>query len=135
MMNRIKQRNEAIKRMKMLGMSQKVIDALKKSDQIAVSIAGNITFQIKDEIRDMIKQYEQKNNAYVYHCIYCETEWDDILYNLLYVCKYEDDWKYELEDLKNGIVSARVINESVPYFSESGSIGVKPLCGALIRTY
>ncbi len=134
MTNKIKQRKEAIKRMKALGISKKAIEALEQRDQIAVSVAGNISFMIKDTIRDMIKQYEQKNNAYVYHCIYCETEFG-ILYNLLYVSKYEDDWEYDLEDLKNGVASARVINESAPDLSDSGDIGIKPLFGTLKRIY
>lgn len=134
MMNRIKQRKEAIRRMKALGISKKAIEALEQRDQIAVSVAGNITFLMKDTIRDMIKIFEEKYNTYVYHCIYCETDFG-ILYNLLYVSKYEDEWEYEFEDLKNGVPTAYVINETVPYYSESGSIGVKSLFGALIRTY
>lgn len=134
MTNKMKQRKEAIIRMKALGISKKAIEALEQRDQIAVSVAGNITFTLKDEIRDTIKKFEQKNNAYVYHCIYCVTEFG-ILYNLLYVDKYEDEWEYELEDLKNGVPTAYVINESVPYYSESGSIGIKSLFGALMRIY
>lgn len=134
MTNNIKQRNEAIKRMKALDMSQKAIEALEQHDQIAVSIADSVSFLIKDDIRDLIKKFEQKYNAYVYHCIYCETEFG-ILYNLLYVSKYEDEWKYELEALKNGVPTAYVINESFPDYSESGCIGIKPLFGGLRRTY
>lgn len=134
MITRKEMRNEAIKRMKVLGMNQKAIDELKRRDRIAVSIAGHLTFTIKDEIRDKIKKFEQKYNAYVYHCIYCETEFG-ILYSLLYVDTYEDEWKYDLEDLKEGFPMAYVINETIPYMSERGSIGIKPLLGTLRRTY
>lgn len=134
MITKEKMRKEAIKRMKLFGICSKAIMALEQHNQVYISMENGV-FPIKnDELNKEIKKFEQKYNTYVYHCIYTECEFG-ILYNLLYVSKYADEWQFELTDIQNGFPTARVINVTDPNLSESGAITVMPLYGGLRRVY
>lgn len=134
MITRDKQRENAIIRMKMLDICPEAIEALEKHDQLAISVDGHVGFYIKPEISKQIKEFEKKFNSYIYHCIYSTCEFG-IMYNLLYISKYENEWLPEMMGLQNGISTAHVLNESHPERSESGLIRIQPSLGGLIRIY
>ncbi len=130
---RIKQKQEAIERMKMLKIYSQAIKEFEKEDVINVSEHGGILFWLDDEQQEMIKRFEEKYNAVVYHVIHNYTEFGE-LYSLLYVSQHENEWDYDKDDIKHNIALCYVVNKDEENFSEFGSIGIKPQYGGVIRT-
>ena len=130
---RIKQKQEAIERMKMLKIYSQAIKEFEKENVINVSEHGGILFWLDDEQQEMVKRFEEKYNAVVYHVIHNYTEFGE-LYSLLYVSQHEQEWDYDKDDIKHDIALCYVVNKDEENFSEFGSIGIKPLFGGVIRT-
>ena len=130
---KIKQKQEAIERMKMLKIYSQAIKEFEKENVINVSEHGGILFWIDDEQQEMIKRFEEKYNAVVYHVIHNYTEFGE-LYSLLYVSQHEQEWDYDKDDIKHDIALCYVVNKDEENFSEFGSIGIKPQFGCVIRT-
>lgn len=130
---RIKQKQEAIERMKMLKIYSQVIKEFEKENVINVSEHGGILFWLDDEQQEMVKQFEEKYNAVVYHVIHNYTEFGE-LYSLLYVSQHENEWDYDKDDIKHNIALCYVVNKDEECFSEFGSIGIKSQYGGVIRT-
>ena len=130
---REKQKQEAIERMKMLKIYTQAIKEFEKENVINVSEHGGILFWLDDEQQEMVKRFEEKYNAVVYHVIHNYTEFGE-LYSLLYVSQHEQEWDYDKDDIKHDIALCYVVNKDEENFSEFGSIGIKPLFGGVIRT-
>lgn len=131
---KIKQKQEAIERMKMLKIYSQAIKEFEKENVINVSEHGGILFWLDDEQQEMVKRFEEKYNAVVYHVIHNYTEFGE-LYSLLYVSQHENEWDYDKDDIKHNIALCYVVNKDEENFSEFGSIGIKPQYGGVIRTY
>ena len=130
---KIKQKQEAIERMKMLKIYSQAIKEFEKENVINVSEHGGILFWLDDEQQEMVKKFEEKYNAVVYHVIHNYTEFGE-LYSLLYVSQHEQEWDYDKDDIKHDIALCYVVNKDEENFSEFGSIGIKPQFGGVIRT-
>ena len=129
---RIKQKQEAIERMKMLKIYSQAIKEFEKENVINVSEHGGILFWLDDEQQEMVKKFEEKYNAVVYHVIHNYTEFGE-LYSLLYVSQHENEWDYDKDDIRHNIALCYVVNKDEKCFSEFGSIGIKPQYGGVIR--
>ncbi len=130
---KIKQKQEAIERMKMLKIYSQAIKEFEKENVINVSEHGGILFWLDNEQQEMVKRFEEKYNAVVYHVIHNYTEFGE-LYSLLYVSQHEQEWDYDKDDIKHDIALCYVVNKDEENFSEFGSIGIKPQYGGVIRT-
>ena len=130
---KIKQKQEAIERMKMLKIYSQAIKEFEKDNVINVSEHGGILFWLDNEQQEMVKRFEEKYNAVVYHVIHNYTEFGE-LYSLLYVSQHENEWDYDKDDIKHNIALCYVVNKDEENFSEFGSIGIKPQYGGVIRT-
>ena len=130
---KIKQKQEAIERMKMLKIYSQAIKEFEKENVINVSEHGGILFWLDDEQQEMVKRFEEKYNAVVYHVIHNYTEYGE-LYSLLYVSQHENEWDYDKDDIKHNIALCYVVNKDEENFSEFGSIRIRPEVGAVIRT-
>lgn len=130
---KIKQKQEAIERMKMLKIYSQAIKEFEKENVINVSEHGGILFWLDDEQQETIKRFEEKYNAVVYHVIHNYTEFGE-LYSLLYVSQHENEWDYDKDDIKHNIALCYVVNKNEENFSEFGSIGIRPQFGGVIRT-
>ena len=130
---REKQKQEAIERMKMLKIYTQAIKEFEKDNVINVSEHGGILFWLDDEQQEMVKRFEEKYNAVVYHVIHNYTEFGE-LYSLLYVSQHEEEWDYDRDDIKHNISLSYVVNINEESFSEFGSIGIRPQFGGLVRT-
>ncbi len=130
---KIKQKQEAIERMKMLKIYSQAIKEFEKENVINVSEHGGILFWLDDEQQEMIKRFEEKYNAVVYHVIHNYTEFGE-LYSLLYVSQHENEWDYDRDDIKHNIALSYVVNINEESFSEFGSIEIRPQFGGVIRT-
>lgn len=125
------QKLEAIERMKMLRLSPACIQAFKRGE-IWESEGIGALYEVNEEEQKMIQEFEQKNDAVVYHMIHNMTSFGE-LYSMLFVSKYEEEWEMDRQDIKENIVFVYVYNKTDDWCSEFGSIGVKPSIGGLIR--
>ena len=126
------QKQEAIKRMKMLKILNQTIKEFENENVVNVSEHGGILFWLNEEQKQYVKEFENKSNAVVYHVIHNHTEFGELL-SFLYVSKDEDEWDYDKNDLKYGTAIAYVKNLDDDSCSEFGSIGIKPQFGGLVR--
>lgn len=132
-MEKAKQKQEAIARMKMLKLSPNIIREFDKEGIVNLSENGGILYWLTSEQQTMVDEFEAENNALVYHVIHDFTEFGE-LYSLLYVSKYDEEWEYDREDLEYGTALVYVKNMSDEVCSEFGSIGIRPQFGGLVRT-
>ena len=130
---KIEQKLEAIKRMKKLDIYTQVIKEFEKDNVLNKSESGGILFLLDENEKKMVKEFEEKYNATVYHLIHNYTEYGE-LYSFLFVSQYKDDWDYDNEDLNNNRSLVYVKNIDEDAFSEFGTIGIKSQFGGLIRT-
>lgn len=126
---------EAIQRMKELGLFEPCIKNFEKYDEVQMSevTGGLYEFSGNAELTAKVKEFEEENNALVYHVIHTYTDFGE-MYNFLCVTDYEEDWYWDNLSIKDGIVFCWVWNKDVEYFSEFGSIGVQNRFGGLVRT-
>ena len=131
-----KQKQEAIKRMKMLHLMPQVIKDFEKNNKVYYSERQNKIFNAilywldnNKEYMDLVKEFEEKYQALVYHSQLTHTEFGDML-SLLYVSSQEEEWMLDEQDLRDGYTFAYVINGC---FSEFGTIGIRPSQGGILR--
>lgn len=132
MMNLEKMKKEAIERMKLLKMHENPIAEFEKEGKLNLSEQG-ILFWLNEKEQNMVDEFEKEHNALVYHVVKSHTN-IGLMYSLLYVSCYEEEWLYDSENIKNEISFAYVINVDSPDCSEFGSIGIRPCFGGVIRT-
>ena len=128
---REKQIKEALKRMDMLKLSSQCIDAFKEGN-IWESEGIGALYECNDKEKEIIKAFEENTGGLVYHLIHNKFEFGEC-YTILYVSKYRDEWKMDIEDLKDGYAMAYVKNIDNDTFSEFGSVAIKSNIGGLIR--
>lgn len=131
---RVKQKEQAIERMKKLGIMEQPIKEFEDEDKLNLSEVAGYLYWLDDDEKEMVKKFEEENNALVYHIIKTNTN-IGMLHNLLYVSEYVEEWDMDMDDLSEGQALAYVLNKTMPDCSEFGTIGIKPSVGGLIRTW
>ena len=138
-MTREKQKQEAIKRMKILKMLPSVIEEFETKDIVFYSESLSKDFQgilywvsNKEEFVQVIKDFEEKYEALVYHAILGHYDFGTCL-SLLFVSNDKSEWITYRNVLKENLDYAYVHNFDVPEFSEFGTIGLKPVNGGIVR--
>ena len=139
-MSKEKQKQEALKRMKMLKLMPEVIKDFEKNNRVYYSERQNAMFNAvlywldnEDKFVELVKEFEKKHNALVYHCQLTHLEFGDCL-SLLYVSAQEEEWEQDRQYLNEGFPIVYVANLDYEEYSEFGSIGVKPSMGGIART-
>lgn len=141
-MERDKQKKEAIRRMKKLGLMDDVISLFSKEDRLYYSERQNKQYPAvlywldnDPEYEQMVKDFEEVTGYLVYHVILTRTGFGKIL-DFLFVSTYEDDWEYEIERCQDGFyVTSQANNLTDESLSDMGSIVVRPAIGGLERIY
>ena len=130
-------KEEAIKRMKELGLFAPCIKAFKRDEvQLSEPTGGLYEFSSDKELTAKVQEFEKENNALVYHVIHTHMMLDGEemdMYNFLYVSDYQEEWEMDQNDIKEGYALVYVWNKTIDYFSEFGSIAVKEKFGGLVR--
>ena len=126
------QKKECLTRLKLSGLCNEVITDFKNGQLYKTEQLG-ILYYINDKEKAVVKDFEEKNNAMVYHILHSNTEFGELL-ALLYVSKYKEEWQMDREDLRDNIALSYVYNVDCPDFSEFGSIGFAQRFGGLVRT-
>ena len=133
MITREMKKEEAIKRMKALGIINDAIEQFKNDDIVMVTeppLGG--LYWLTNEEKEMVREFEEEHDVLVYMVVRAFTQFGK-MDSLLYVSDWQEEWKYENEDLKDGYAMSYTINHDMPDCSEFGSIAVKPMFGGLIR--
>lgn len=141
-MERDKQKIEAIRRMKKLGLMDDVISMFSKEDRLYYSERLNKQYPAvlywldnEPEYEQMVKDFEEETGYLVYHVILTRTKFGKII-DFLFVSTYEDDWEYEIERCQDGFyVTSQANNLTDELLSDMGSIVVRPVIGGLERIY
>lgn len=84
------------------------------------------------ELLKRIKEFEAEYGSIVYAVTHTLTKFGE-LYEFLCISKYEEEWEYALEDVKEGLVFSYVWNKTDEWCSEFGTIAVKSFGGGIAR--
>ncbi len=127
-------KEEAIKRMKALGLYKPYITFFEKNDKIFMSemTGGVYEFDDNEELVAKVKAFEEEYDALVYHVIRTLTQFGE-LYSFLFVSQYEEEWEMDNADIQNGYALVYVWNKTDEWCSEFGSIGIAERFGGLVR--
>lgn len=130
------QKEEAIKRLQKLGIYKPYINGFKaKAQKVCFfeNYAGYWVYQ-ESEVEAKMREIEQQYNCTVYAITHEYTEFDEC-YDFLAVTQYEEDWKYDLEQVESNAfyAYAYVWNKTDEWCSEWGSIAVKSFGGGIKR--
>ena len=132
-MEREVMKEEAIKRMKKLGLHYNVIrDFSKKDCVLNKSETMGSLFWLTDEEKEIVKKIEDEYGIMVYHIIHHNAEFGEC-YCMLYVSQYEEDWQADSELIDENLVYAYVYNKDDDFCSEFGTIAIKKAFGGLVR--
>ncbi len=123
---------EALKRMAFLQLHPNTLKEFKQN-VVNYSESYGILYWLDEKWTTLVKDFEIKHKALVYHVIHNYTEFGELL-TLLYVGDDQDEWENDWEDLKLGYACAYVVNLDDDWCSEFGSVGIKPQFGGLVRT-
>lgn len=127
-----KKKQEAINRMKALGIFPETIKQFKGGMVSYSEPPLGANYWLDDDQKKIVKGFEEEHNALVYFVIRSYTEFGK-MDSLLYVCDYEEEWEMDREDINSGYVMVYTYVYDVPYFSEIGSIAVQGRFGGLVR--
>lgn len=129
-----KMKAEAVRRMKQYNMYPNVIKEFEREGKLNESERNGMLYWLNEKEEKMVKDWEKETGNMVFHVIH---QWTNIgeLYTCLYVSRYEEEWKYDWEDMKEGYQVCHVFNVSYPIDSESGAVGIKMQNGGLVRTW
>ena len=126
-------KEEALKRMKALGIISQTIQQFKKENLVSCSEPPfGANYWLDDEQKALVEQFEKEHNALVYFVVRSYTVFGK-LDALLFISDYEEEWEMENMDIREGYVMSYVHNYDAPYCSEFGSIVVEERSGGLIR--
>ncbi len=131
---RERQKAEAVKRMKKLGIMEQLIKEFEEEGKLNLSENGGLLYWLNEEEQKMVDDFEKEHNGLVYHVVKTRFEFG-MTYALLYVSEYVDEWAMDVEDLGEGQTLAYVVNVDAPDCSEFGTIGIKPSIGGIARTW
>lgn len=129
-------KEEAVKRMKYLGLSEGCINAFKQGKVWLSEYFGTL-YETDENLQKMIDDFQKESGCLVYHVVrsICTLGVDIEMKmdSFLYVSPYTEEWDMEHDDMKSGMLFAYVYNHTIPEYSESGSICVEPQIGGLVR--
>lgn len=127
---KMEMKDEAVNRMRMLGLDNGIIDDFAVNGELRCSNFGEITDVPADVLKE-IEEWENKFHNLVYHVIHGGFMHET--YECLSVSCYNEDWDYENSIMDDNWVMSHSINISIPKYTESGSIKIKNNNGILQR--
>lgn len=130
------QLEEAVLRLKLIGVDETVIENLKRgkimySERQSPIFCAALYEIGESSLKEQIAEIEKDLNGLVYHVQLTHTR-DGDMYSFLYVSAHKVEWDYDRNDLMNQRAYAYVINGE---FKEIGVIGIQTAMGGIVRTY
>ncbi len=129
-----KMQEEAVKRMRYLNILEQPIKEFLRG-KLNRSEGPGILFWLDDHEKELVEKFEKESGYMVYHVIKTVYRELGTMYSLLYVSDQEDDWPYDMEDLKINEPVVYVVNDADDSCSEYGTIQIQQINGGLRRTY
>lgn len=124
---------EAIERMKAWGIFAPIVKQFEKEDLISESAPPlGACFWLNEEQLVRVREFEEKNNALVYHVIHSYTNIGE-MESYLFVSDYPEEWEMDRQDIGEGSQLVYVVNKDMPDCSEFGSIGIALTAAAGLR--
>ena len=125
---------EALERMRLLGYWGRAKEAFRRGNKVFVNEPPfGAVYDLEPDLAAAVKEFERKNNALVYMVVRSVAEFGR-MDSYLYIGDDETEWKYEKQDIRDGIVFTYTVNYDAPDCSEFGSIMVRLGAGAgLVR--
>ena len=131
-----KKKEEAIRRLKKIGLYELAIEDFEKNGNVNISeppIGG--LYWLDDSQKSIVDEFEKKHNALVYAGIRSVTNFG-VLDSYLFISDYPEEWEDDDADLDDNCCLAYVYNNDAPDCSEMGSITFKRLpSGGLKRMF
>lgn len=124
---------EAIARMKARGIYAPIVKQFEKEDLVSESAPPlGACFWLNEEQLARVREFEEQNNALVYHVIHSYTNIGE-MESYLYVSDYPEEWERDRQDIGEGSQLVYVVNKDAPDCSEFGSIGIALTAAAGLR--
>ena len=134
-------KEEAIKRMKKIGIFNEAIEQFENDDLISISeptqmfgITIGALYWLNDDQKRIVKSFEEEYNALVYLVVRSYTN-IGIMDSLFYVSDHKDEWFMDNADLDEKYACVYVINYDMPECSEFGTIAWKEANGGILRQF
>lgn len=134
--SREEQKAEAIERLKYLGVLPTVIESFSNGKILASEYNLGLLYEVDQPMKDKIKQLE-RNGDMVFHVVkgtYSVCDEEMVMTSYLILDNDKEEWKWNHNEIEDGIVFTYTVNETAPEFSEYGNIIVAPLNGGLTRS-
>ena len=129
-----RKKSEAIERMRILGFIGDCISAFSRSGKVMTSEPPfGALYYVNEEQQKMIRDFETENNALVYAVVRSYASFGK-MDAIFYVSDYEEEWEFDIADIRQKRPFVYVYNYDAPEFSEFGHIAITPLNGGLLRT-
>lgn len=133
-MGREKMKQEAVERMKMLGIIDDAIKQFEEDDTVMRSENPlGALYELSDEEKEIAREFEDKYSALVYLAVSCNTEIGRMI-SYLYVPNEEEEWKLDRADISDNSAITYTHNFDAPDCSEIGGIGIESRNGGIVRT-
>lgn len=124
---------EAIARMKAWGIFAPIVKQFEKEDLVSESAPPlGACFWLNEEQLARVREFEEQNNALVYHVIHSYTNIGE-MESYLFVSDYPEEWEMDRQDIGEGSQLVYVVNKDAPDCSEFGSIGIALTAAAGLR--
>ena len=134
-------KEEAIKRMKKMGIFNETIKQFKEDDLVSMSeparmlgITIGALYWLNDDQKRVVQNFEEEYDALVYLVVRSYTN-IGVMDSLFYVSDHKDEWFMDNADLDENYACVYVINHDMPDCSEFGSIAWKEVSGGILRQF
>ena len=126
-------KEEAIYRMKLMNIIPDAIKPLEEENTVMVSENPfGFLYWLNDDQKKLVADFEAEYDSLVYLANLCNTEFGRLL-SLFYVSDHKNEWKMDMDDIKDGYAMVYCINLDDPYSSEFGTIAFQSINGGIKR--
>ena len=119
-------KQEAVKRMKSLGLPSETIQTFRENRKVHIWDDENMELSPLNELeREIVAEFERRHQSIVYYAMRTSTNFGELI-SFLFVSPYKNEWNIERNDLKQKRTVSYVYNTETPEFSELGYIEFEP---------
>lgn len=136
---KLEMKNEALKRMELLGLKSEALYEFRKNDVVKYSKTENILGQnvtvlknVNEKMKEYIDLCEEMNGVLVYHAIYTEDKQSEYL-TILFVLGEKELWRAERQMIAERSICTFTIDLNRPSGNHIEILWVKKSNGGLIK--
>lgn len=131
----MKKKEEALKRMRLMGIHEATIAQFVEEGKISFSGKSYLgaNYWVDEERKKAIEKIEKEYNILVYYAIEQKYQGNITMLYLFYVSPFENEWSMDHESIEENYQYSYGLNETDPLLSEFGEIEFKNLFGGLVK--